>query len=452
MGIKHKLFVSFGLLFVLMLAILWLTLKLQLEQTLSQQSRTFGEILARQTADSITELVLANDLLGLRVALGELTGEQGVQSVTVTNVDGQVLATSVSDPATGQTLAYEAPITLQDAIAGRVTLVLDAAALSNPLARPHTIFYLVIALSLLLVGTLSWYLASSFIRPARAVLHMLEHPDAVDQDEEEEEEAARDEFGLLKTRVLESLQRQRALEQQIESTGLPDPKEGRKLNLKAERRMTSLLLVEVTNIETAVELLHPATLSSLLQEYQFYLRQAARLYRGAINRIDGSRALVSFDIRHCQDEHATNAVCCGQLFLRLMQAVAEKHRAGHAQSLDFRVVVHSGDAFFSPLWKKKKTGAESKREETVLGKAVDLSYDLLKFAQNGNLLVSELSFDMAGKQKRFGQISSMEITGEDDKFTLMAYILAPSAGVHGALLEKQCKHLLPDDSDKNVEE
>ena len=40
---------------------------------------------------------------------------------------------------------------MQDAVAGRVILILDESLLSNPLARPHTIFYVIILLSLLLV-------------------------------------------------------------------------------------------------------------------------------------------------------------------------------------------------------------------------------------------------------------------------------------------------------------
>ena len=68
MVIKHKITLSFSLLLILVLVAFWLSLKLQLQQTVAQQADAMGEILARQTADSVTELVLANDLLGLNVA------------------------------------------------------------------------------------------------------------------------------------------------------------------------------------------------------------------------------------------------------------------------------------------------------------------------------------------------------------------------------------------------
>src|SRR6186713_499217 len=94
MAIKYKIALSFSLLLVLILAAFWLSLKLQLEQTLSRQTDTLGQILAKQTANSITELVLANDLLGLNVVLNQLAGEQGVASITIKDVDGKILVTT----------------------------------------------------------------------------------------------------------------------------------------------------------------------------------------------------------------------------------------------------------------------------------------------------------------------------------------------------------------------
>lgn len=444
MSIKIKLTIGFGLLITVILAVFWLALKIQLEQTLSQQTRTLGQILAKQTADSVTELVLANDLLGLNVVLGQLAREPGINSVTVTDVDGIVLAsTAIAAPTTATTQSYQAPVTLQDAVAGQVTLLLDEALLSNPLARPHTIFYVIILVSLLLVLILSWWLANSITRPVHDLLELADN--AADlSDAEIPFLAADDEFALLHNRLLEILYRQQMLENQIETTGLPDPEEMQGMNLRAERRMTSLLLVDVANIHTAVELLHPATLSTLLQEYQFYLRQAVRLYRGVIIRIDGNRVLATFDVRHCEDDHASNAICCGQLFLKLMQKVALQHKAASAQSLEFNLAVHSGDAFFSPYWKKKKSGKDTAREETVIGKPVDLAYQLIGSSPSGHVLASELSLDLAGGQKRFGNIESSEFNTGTDNLGLMIYILTIEHGDHGALLDKQCLHLLPD--------
>lgn len=448
MALRYKLALAFSLLFLFLFGGLWLALKLLLDQTLSQQTRTLGDILAKQMADSVTELVLANDLLGLNVVLGQLSREPGIDSVTVADVDGRTLATTIennAEPLRGP--VYQAPITLQDAVAGRVLVTLDEQLLSNPLAQPHTLFYGLVVLSLLLIVWLSWTLARRNSDAVHALVDLIENPPQADEELVLPAAPSR-ELARLQQQLLELLQHQQALTARIESTGLPDPEELKNLTLRAERRMGSLLLVEAVNIHTAIELLHPATLSTLLQEFQFYLRQAARLYRGVVLRVDGNRALVSFDVRHCQDEHAFAALCCGQLFLRLMQRVAQSHKQNNAQSLEFSVVAHSGDAYYSPLWKRRKDGrADGKdvsREESVIGKPVELVAQLSALAPAGKVLTTELCLELAGGQKRFGVMTPEECRPGTDNPPLMAYILAPDSGSHSELLERQCQHLIPE--------
>jgi uncharacterized membrane protein affecting hemolysin expression len=122
MAIKSRIALSFSFLLVLILAAFWLSLKLQLEQTLSRQTDTLGGILAKQTAGSVTELVLANDLLGLNVVLNQLAGEPGIASITIKDVDGKVLVATTGAGTENAGTAYIAPITLQDAVAGTVSL------------------------------------------------------------------------------------------------------------------------------------------------------------------------------------------------------------------------------------------------------------------------------------------------------------------------------------------
>jgi class 3 adenylate cyclase len=208
--------------------------------------------------------------------------------------------------------------------------------------------------------------------------------------------------------------------------------------------MATLLVVQVVNSNTALELLHPATLSTLLQQYQYYLRQAARLYRGSVNRINGDTMLVSFDIRQCQEEHAFNAICCAQLFLSLMEKVAASHHARNAQALDFRVAIHSGAVYFSPIWIKQRPEGDKTRPESVIGKPVELAVELLAHSRPDSILVSELSYDLAEGNTRFETDNAEQISVGADNLTLITHSLSSATGDHSELLERQCQHLLPE--------
>lgn len=449
MAIKHKIALSFSLLLILVLAAFWLSLRLQLSQTLSQQTDTLGDILSRQIADSVTELVLANDLLGMNVVLNQLARQNGVASVTLADVDGKVLASTAGAEVAAQlSTPYIAPITLQDAVAGYVQLHLDTTLLSNPVAQPDTLLYLIIAFGLVLVLATSYALASHLTTPLHTLLVRTdpETLDAADAGEDALEHLVdrRDETGLLQQRFADLLYRLRELEELTATTGIPDEDPEQQGGLRPERRMATLLLVQVANSDTAIELLHPATLAKLLQQYQFYLRQAARLYRGVVSRISGDTVLVSFDTRRCQDEHAFDALCCAQLFLRLMHELATAQRSRHAQALEFSLAVHSGDVYFSPIWIKTRAGEERPRVESVIGKPVRLAEELLVECYPGELLVSELCYDLADGKARFDTVDDRKVTLGADRLELIAYSLSPTAGAHNELLERQVQHLLPD--------
>ncbi len=63
------------------------------------------------------------------------------------------------------------------------------------------------------------------------------------------------------------------------------------------KQAAAILIIKVVNINTAIELLHPTTLSNLLREYIFYLTQSVRLYGGEVQRINGDS---TFDLLQCR--------------------------------------------------------------------------------------------------------------------------------------------------------
>ena len=444
MSIKQKFALAFSLLILVSVGTYGWFAQQMFERSLQEQGNDFASILAKQTADSVTELVLANDLLGLNVVLGQLSKEPGFVSATITDVDQHVLASTLPPgtlaPTTGN--LHKAPITVQDSVAGQVIFQFDDSMLK---AQRSQLLYFsagLLAAALLATLLLSWWLCEQITEPLRVLL---------DQADDFEVGSANasisvnrdDEVGRLQQRMAELLGYQKQLEEQLAVTGMPDPEPSDQQLQRPERRMATVLAIEMVNSTSAIELLHPATLSTLLQQYQFYLRQASRLYRGVVTQISGDRALVAFDVRQCQDEHAFNAICCGQLFLQLMQRLGTLQKSRNAQQLEFRLAVHSGDVFFSPLWKSSTRNKDSgPLRETLIGHTVSLVQELLAHAHSGHILVSELSYDLANGNMRLPVEPGEGVL--TDKRTILTYNVAADCGTHNELLEKQCHHLLPD--------
>ncbi|HWK54653.1 MAG TPA: hypothetical protein VNR18_09810, partial [Hyphomicrobiales bacterium] len=245
MALKYKIAVSFGLLLTAIVVGFWLALKLQLQQSLSQQTETLGLILAKQTADSVTELVLANDVLGLNVVVNQLVQEPGITRAVITNVDGLVLASTSVDTLQGgaSPTTYQAGITLQGSVAGYVLLTLDEALLRNPLGSPQLVFYGAIAIGLLLTLIIALVLSTQVSAPLQMLLHDIDHP----EDDGEPRPLADGELGVLQQKVYDLLNRQGELEEELALAGLPDPAEDDTAPSPARRRLATLLAVRVND-------------------------------------------------------------------------------------------------------------------------------------------------------------------------------------------------------------
>lgn len=127
-----------------------------------------------------------------------------------------------------------------------------------------------------------------------------------------------------------------------------------------------------------------------------------------------------------------------------MQKVADNNRARNAQALDFSIAVHSGAVYFSPIWTRQRPEGDKARPESVIGKPVELTEELLAHSQPNSILVSDLSYDLAEGNTRFETDITQQISVGADNLTFITYSLAAETGNHSELLERQCQHLLPE--------
>lgn len=430
--LKYKVALCFSSIIILTLSTLWLLTENDFEANLQLQADELGATLAEQTADSIIELVLANDLLGLNVVISQLTTNSSINQVTVFDVDNNILARAGSGSSNGSiNYSYNADISLQNAVAGSVLLELSTSSLNSDIDSLQLLFWGTLGFGLLLALTTSFALTSHITQPLENLIKALKEPDesSIKVDEKRQDELS--ELQKVCKVLLEKYQENRS--QQLSLSGLSNADS---TNESSSKVMTSLLVVKVVNVNTAIELLHPSTLSKLLNEYNFYLKQAAKLYGGSVQRFTGDTALVSFDTVSCSEEHSFNAVCCAQLFLRLMQKLSRMHHAKKAQALQFKLAIHSGETFFS-------IDSNDANNQSLLGKSLETSFFLCKQSSPGQLLISETTYTQAGADDRLQFSNSFEITMPTDNMSFMAYLLDSEMGTYSELLQKQSQHIFP---------
>lgn len=432
LSIKYKIVLCFCGILILALSSLWLLTKNDLKANLQMQADDLGSTLTEQIAESVIELVLANDLLGLNVVISQLTNSNSINQVTVFDVDNNILARSGESSANPFfNTQYISEIALQNAVAGSVLLELNLSNLNGNINNISIYFWGILTFGLMLAITTALGLSTHITQPLNNLIKAMEDPDenTISLDENRLDEISKIQEACK--RLLEKYQDSRS--HQLSLSGLSNSSTASKPSSKV---MASLLIVKVVNVNTAIELLHPSTLSKLLNEYNYYLKQAAKLYGGSVQRFSGDSALVSFDSLSCSDEHSFNAVCCAQLFLKLMNKISQLHHAKKAQALQFKLAIHSGEVFIS-------VDPHKENDQALLGKSLETSYYLCKQSQPGQLLISETTYTQAGADTRLHTSDSFEITMPTDNMSFMAYLLNPEMGSYSELINKQSQHILP---------
>jgi uncharacterized membrane protein affecting hemolysin expression/class 3 adenylate cyclase len=429
---RHKLALSFSLLFFLITTASWLLFQNELNRSLKEYSDVLGASLAQQAAISVREPVLVNDPLALNVALGQLVRDNNIVYVSVIDVDGNTLSSSGQEPSgIDNSAMYIANIQVQEAIAGSVLLALDTQAIAAFQTRMRNLFLVILSASLALVVILAIALSRHLTSPILRAINKLE--DKSDEtftiDNQNKNEAAQ-----LEQSVETMLAQFDDMEGQILETGLwqSDTQAG---DDEPARLTASILIVKVVNINTAIELLHPATLANLLREYMFYLKQAAHLYGGELQRPGGESVMVCFPTSTCGDQHSINALYCAGLFQSIMGKINAQHRQKEQQILEFRMAIHSGDIFHAPQLLSPSTNG-------VLGKTIDIAYFLSKQGKPNELVISESACSQAKEFESVETAGQHEISMPADNVSFMAYILGNGFAEKMSKVRLQCSHIL----------
>ena len=432
---RHKIAISFSLLLLTAATAFWLLFQNELNRSLNQYSAILGATLAEQTAASLRELVLVDDLLGLNVELSQLVRNDNILYVSVLDVDGNLLASAGQGNASNDEAAlFVAPITVQEAIAGSVMVQLDLGAAEAAQARLRNIFLLVSGISLVLVITTAFAVAR---RMRNSTLALADSINDYLDDGEDDDFTGIDETAKLKHAIARMLGRLQDMEEQMLETGVWQGEQHDIDDLPA-RLAASVLVVKVVNLNTAIELLHPDTLAGLLREFHFYLNQASRLYGGECHRLSGESAMICFDADTCDERHSANALTCAGLFLALMATVNQRHRSEGGQALEFRMAIHSGDVFRVPDITLGSQGAVA----GAMGKTIDITYFLSKQAAPGHLVISEPACAQARKFIQFPIAGQNEVSMPADNMVFMAYILDSGFAAGMDIVRKQCGHIL----------
>ncbi len=424
----------------LAMCIFWLITSYNTRNLLQQQANELGQVLARQTATQLTELVLVNDLISINVVLVNLTRDSSIAEVAVLDIDNNVIAETVGSQSRTSPLIplpleniqaeYFAPISFADSVAGHVRVRLD---LSYIEVSSVNNLLLIIGATLLLV-VISWSLSTTYYQylvsfPANLLAFSLSNIrtgkiEACPEPKNKNEiTAAIRQFNATAEFLVQntSLNNLKAEQSVTDASGL------KALSVKQD---TTLLVIRLSNFHYLASTVDEETLVKLLNKFYFFASKVIQLYNGSVNHCAEGEIVVNFGDVQPEEEQSFYAVCTAQLFLLLVDDLGniEDERI----AVKFRLAVHSGhtiNGLYSPI---------KQDSSNLTGRTLDLVREICNEAPDNAILISEPAFENAGAGTRV-EAEEFKVVGDEEALTIYLSV-APSSD-YALLLERQAIQL-----------
>ena len=410
--ISYKVALSLAGLASLTLGSLWLILSTNLYQLIDDQTDTFGRAIAKQSAYTGAELVLADDLLSLNVIATKLAEDTNVQSAIFFDSHGKTLAKSSKLPVSQQTLiapdqsaqtsqqlfnvihrqgdTYAAPITFQDVFAGYAQITLNNHAVT--LTIRHSIELMTVTTITIFICAilLSLLLSRNITRPIKS-LTMAANAIAHDELDYRITERRTDEIGTLIhsfNTMAQGLKERHQLEKTFHQYVAPGFAKNILANLDQQGVPStyvdaSVLFIDIVGFTAMCEHLAPQEVEELLNEYYYHIVKTSQVFQGTVDKYIGDGAMVLFGAPSADPDHRFNAIRCAQLLLLVIKQLNQLRANENRPLAQFKLGIHCGEMLAGTL------GSTDYFQYTVVGQAVNLASRLCDMGQAGKLIVSK---------------------------------------------------------------
>jgi len=387
---------------LLCMCVFWLISNYTIQNLLRQQADSMGVTLARQTAIQVTDLVLANDLISARVMLEQLTRDAAIAEVAVINVNNEVIAISRNElepplsllPIPTDYGEYEAPIALENTVAGTVRITLDLSYIEAGTGN-NLIFIVVAAFAIIVVAILLsinyfQYLVSFPIRLLNYAIQDIRYGEVKTCPDPE----TNNEIGRL-VRQYNATAEFLANYTFLNTEGLLPEKSlvEKQQEQQSDTVNSAVICIHLANFHYLASTCDEITMVTLLNRIYFMSENIARLYNGTVSYCTDGEVIIDFHNSQLEDEQCFYAICAGQLFLRLLPRIV-KINPSRPVDAKFRLAVHYGE-FVAGLY-----SPTTREFNNVHGVTLDLVRQISNDCPDNSLLVSETAFQMAGGESR----------------------------------------------------
>jgi len=378
----------------------------------------YGDIIARQLADSAVEPLFTDEQFELQVLLDNVNRSERIIGAVVFDHAGRVVAQSSAPlplPLVMQKLAqlrdnrpasagvadgadtyviHISPVRFKNVTGGYVAVVFSPASLGVALQDSMSLMIWIAILLAVSISLLGVAMGHQLSKPIHNLVQATQN--IRDGNFKHIPERRNDELGQLieainhmsdglveKSQVQDLLKKFTGKDIAAKVLGELDT-----IELGGEQVEATVLFTDIVGFTSMSERMSPTQVSLLLNEYYNYFHACAKLYSGNVDKFIGDCAMITFGASKKDEQHRYHAVACAVLMNRIVRKLNAERNTNGMPSINLRIGINSGKMLAGLL------GTEEQMQYTVVGDAVNLASRLCNEAEAGEIIIEASLYEL----------------------------------------------------------
>ncbi len=355
----------------------------QLEQQATQVKNTISRQASVQAADAI----FSRDLLSLNVILSSIIEHPSIRYGAVYNLQNDIIAEqglATNEPANPISIHY------QNEVIGLLEISMDHSPLRQAIVRLYALLAILSTLFCLICGSLGWLLGKKLGLQLEQAQQDIKALSETQETQHTKNHLNWGEMAELTQALLQHKKNQtadaamlKALNQFMTPNINNQTLSQESAQLPQSYAHAATLFVDFVDLASAQEKLAPQELAALLNQYYFYIHQAARLYNGTVDKYMGDGVMILFGIPQQDEKDCFHGICTALLLIGLLKMFNQQRQEQGLAIIDFKLGLHTGTVLAGTF------GDKETLSYTAIGEDIHSAAQLCRHSQTNRLLVSK---------------------------------------------------------------
>jgi class 3 adenylate cyclase len=175
--------------------------------------------------------------------------------------------------------------------------------------------------------------------------------------------------------------------------------------LGGERAVISVLYADIRGSTALAERVTPDLLVGFINDYLGTMADVIMTHEGTLDKFVGDEVMALFGAPHPRPDHARQAIKVGLLMQEAHKRVMDRWQDKGIDRSPIGIGIATGELIVGEM------GSENRTNYTVIGRVANLGARICSIADEGQVLISEMTYDMVKDQVDAEELSGISLKG-----------------------------------------